>query len=153
MFQIIRNTVSVVLLSIYLTGFCGIHFIKHSCFSCSYSENYLALDAQCDGIHNCCSHSCCEHAPNEGFEYNAQENCSNTKLCCDYDLVYLKTNPTSTLIETPKIPLALETSLFCINSFTARIDTVSSQSLSQFANSYPDDYLQVKLSKLCTFRC
>jgi uncharacterized lipoprotein YehR (DUF1307 family) len=148
--RLLQNIIAFILLGFYLTGFCGIHFIKHSCYSCEHSEIHLTIDADCSDSVDC--HCCCsQHAHNK--KHHPEENISHSKLCCDYDLVYLKTNPNTILSETSKAPLAMETILLFSNIFSTYSNTTAFLHKCSYPDDYPDDYLQVDRNKLCTFIC
>ncbi|NOU61917.1 hypothetical protein [Marinifilum caeruleilacunae] len=146
----LRNIVTMLLLGFYLTGFCGVHFIKHSCFSCDHSEIHLTADADCSDSKDC--HCCCNQDDHDK-KHHPETADLDSVICCDYDLVYLKTNPNTTITETSKAPLALETLLFVINTLSTYKSSMVSPSETIYIDDYPDDYIRVDRNKLCTFIC
>lgn len=148
--KLLRNIIILILLGFYLTGYCGVHFIKHSCFSCEHSKIHFTVNADCiDHVDcNCC---CSGHDHNKKHHSEASE-CSSV-ICCDYNLVYLKTDPNTTLVETSKAPIALETLLLFTNTLGTISDSIITTIKSGYIDDYPDDYLQVDRCKLCTFLC
>lgn len=146
----LRNIITLVLLGFYLTGFCGVHFIKHSCFSCEHSEIHFTVDADCNDSTDC---NCCCNQHDHDKKHHPEIIDFDSVLCCDYDLVYLKTNPNTTLTETSKAPNVMETVLLATNTFNTKLDPLFVSSNHGYTDDYPEDYIQVDQCKLCTFLC
>ena len=148
--KMLRNIITLVLLGFYLTGFCGVHFIKHSCFSCEHSEIHFTVDTDCIDSADC--NCCCNHHDHDK-KHHPEISDFDSVICCDYDLVYLKTNPNTTLVETSKAPLIIETLLLFENTLCTTSNSIATITKCSYIDDYPDDYMQVDRCKLCTFLC
>lgn len=146
----LKNIITILLLGFYLTGFCGVHFIKHSCYSCEYAQIHFTLDANCSDSKDC---NCCCNQNDHNKKHHPETSELDSVLCCDYNLVYLKTNPNTTITETSKTPIAIETLLFFTNTFCTISNSFTSVSKCGCIADYPDNYIQVDRCKLCTFLC
>jgi hypothetical protein len=146
--KVLQNIITLVLLVFYLTGFCGVHFIKHSCYSCDHSQIHFTVDADCSDDSDC---SCCckEHS----HDHSDDKSEFNSKLCCDYSLVYLKTDPNTTLSEKSKAPTACETLLFVTNTLSTLSDCLTTTHKPGYVDDDSDDYLDVDREKLCCYLC
>jgi hypothetical protein len=146
--KVLRNIFTLVLLVFYLTGFCGVHFIKHSCYSCDHTQIHFTVDADCADNSDC---SCC--CKDHSHERTTNEADFTNELCCDYSLVYLKTNPDTTLSETSKAPTASETLLFITNTLSTLSDCLTTSYKHGYVDDDSDDYLNVDRGKLCCYLC
>ncbi|GAB7087391.1 hypothetical protein JCM15579A_14950 [Marinifilum fragile] len=147
--KMLRNIITLLLLGFYLIGFCGVHFIKHSCFSCEHSEIHFTVDADCIDSVDC--KCCCDQHDHDKKHHKISE--LGSLLCCDYNLVYLKTDPNTTLTETSKAPIVIETLLLFENALYTASNSNTTITKSGYVDDYPDDYIQVDRCKLCTFLC
>ncbi len=150
--KLLRNTFSILLLVFYLTGFCGLNLLKHSCFSCNQDDFHVIYDLNnCgDEMHDC-------EADKNSHVIHFHGNSSHTHYksvsCCASELIYLKSNPTTLINQVVKSPLVSSFDLFLCadlqlhNSIDVRFERRA-------------DYLQKiidppKLTQefLCCFRC
>lgn len=90
--KLLRNTISILLLVFYLTGFCGLNLLKHSCFACHQDDFHVIydLDKFGDEMHNC-------DADSHPHLITSHEDSSHTHYknvpCCSLELIYLKSYP------------------------------------------------------------
>ncbi len=151
----LRKITSLILLGFYLTGFCGIHFVKHSCTSCKHSEIHFNVDISCANHSTSCDDDCacccCDHS-HKKMNHVSNEDCHNS-LCCNYDFVYLKTNPYTTINESSKAPLAIETILLFTNTLNTANKSISSLPKFGFFDDSPDDFIIADRSILCSYLC
>ena len=138
-----------ILLVFYLAGFCGVHLLKHSCSSCSHSSIQLAQAESSETDHQNCT--CTEHEHRNG---NSQEEIDDQqeKVCCDYELIYLKTCPTTILTKQNKAPLANESILFIQPSFHF-LAIQAATNFTENAKFYLLKHSETNLDLLCTFLC
>lgn len=143
--QPIKNIISIVLLVFYLAGFCGIHFLKHSCSSCDHSEIQISLNSDT----KCTSCNCKEiQHPNENHSFT-----QTNKLCCDFNLVYIKTNPTSIISKTNKAPSASKLVLHTSNAISTEILFTPEPYSEEFETYNSDRQRRIKPAVLCCFIC
>ncbi|MGQ1910078.1 hypothetical protein ACT3CE_09845 [Marinifilum sp. RC60d5] len=149
--QPLKNIISLILLAFYLTGFCGIHFVKHSCFSCNHSE--IQLNIGCDYLSDSNEHDCCCESHNH--THDSKESLCSCENCfsCDYDFIYLKTNPTTTLTENSKAPIALEINLF--QTYSSNLELIITPKIAKYDFEYPCtySYKEVFRENICCFIC
>jgi hypothetical protein len=143
--QPLKNIISIVLLVFYLAGFCGIHFLKHSCSSCDHSEIQLSLNSDTE-----CSNCTCEEIQHSDENHSYDQ---DSKLCCDFDLVYLKTNPTSIINKGNKAPIASRVDL--LTSYIVSIEMLFIPELhtEEFEDYNSDRQRRIKPDVLCCFIC
>ena len=148
--QPLKNIFSMTLLVFYLTGICGIHFIKHSCFSCNHSDLHITLSA--DNFAAESEHCCCEshdHSRESHFESTS----NTSQICCDYDFVFLKTNPTTTISKNSKAPNILELNIFVTDNFKFLSFLTPVIPSLEYIDSYPDSSDKIMQDFLCCFLC
>ncbi|PKQ61584.1 hypothetical protein BZG02_15455 [Labilibaculum filiforme] len=146
--QTVKNIISIVLLVFYLAGFCGIHLLKHSCSSCNHSTIQLTQNDSPESDQNDCS---CNH----DHAHNCSDittDCEHDSYCCDYQLIYLKNNPTTTITKQNKAPLANETILFICQSIKLLVLLSEAKDTEQTA-FYLLPNSETDLNLLCTYRC
>ncbi len=145
MLQRIKNIISIVLLVFYLAGFCGIHLLKHSCPTCDYSEMSISINSDTS-----CTNCCCKENKKSTNTYIVH---SDHNVCCDFDLVYLKTNPTTVITKANKAPIASETVLFTSQTINSQIIFAPERYLHEFEDSNSDRNKRIKPEVLCCFIC
>ncbi|MDM8161907.1 hypothetical protein QUH73_18970 [Labilibaculum sp. K2S] len=143
--QPIKNIISIVLLVFYLAGFCGIHLLKHSCSSCDHSEVQVLINSDTE-----CSNCPCEtnHHSDENHSYDQANN-----LCCDFDLVYLKTNPRSIINKTNKAPNASKLVLLISYAVSIEILFTPEPHAEEFKDYNSNQKRRIKPDVLCCFNC
>lgn len=147
--QPIKNMISIVLLVFYLAGFCGIHLLKHSCSTCNHSSIQLTQSNSPKSEQNNCS--CNDH--NDAHECSNQTlDCTHNTYCCNYKLIYLKNNPTTTLTKQNKAPHANETILF-ICKRTERLIVLSEAKNTEQSTFHLLSHSETDLNMLSTYRC
>ena len=150
--KLFTNTISIILLVFYLTGFCGLNLLKHSCFTCHQHDFHVIYDLDhCgDEMHVC-------EADPRPHRVQAHEEPSHAHYvaipCCTLELIYLKNYP--------KIPLNQVVKSSLIPSLDLHI--VSGLQLCNFIDAskkVSSDYLQritdppeISIQKLCCYRC
>ena len=72
---------------------------------------HFMVDGDC-GMGEDCHCICSQHHHSNEINFN---NCTQN-LCCDYSLVYLKTDPNTILTETKRAPNALQILLFTVHN-------------------------------------
>ncbi len=95
--------------------------------------------------------TCTEHEHRNG---NSQEEIDDQqeKVCCDYELIYLKTCPTTILTKQNKAPLANESILFIQPSFHF-LAIQAATNFTENAKFYLLKHSETNLDLLCTFLC
>lgn len=88
--KLFTNIISIVLLVVYLIGFCGLNLLKHSCLACDKDKYHVVydLDNCCDDVHIC---EADPHAHTTQAYYTESP-------CCSSELIYLQNCP-DTLIQ------------------------------------------------------
>lgn len=143
--QPIKNIISIVLLVFYLAGFCGIHLTKYNCSSCDHSKVQVSMNSDTE----CSNCPCEENQHSDKIHSYDQAN----KLCCDFDLVYLKTNPRSIINKANKAPSASKLVLFISNELS--IETLFTPELhaEEFEACNSDRQRRIEPDVLCCFIC
>lgn len=147
--QPIKNIISIVLLVFYLAGFCGVHFLKHSCSSCNHTSLQIAETGNSEIDHQHCN--CCKHNSANCNSHEGINSCQDT-FCCDYELIYLKNSPTTTLTKQNKAPEANESTLFILPSFNF-LAIQAKTNLKENRKSYLLKHSETNLDLLCTYLC
>lgn len=148
--KLVQNTISILLLVFYLTGFCGLNFLKHKCFSCEQESFHIIYNQD----------KC-------GSEINANESDSlishhygifsqtEYKLvsCCVLKFIYLKHSPKTRINQEVKSPLLPSLDLFLSvdqlkKNLFADIPTETSDYLKKIITP-PDKTQEI----LCCYRC
>ncbi|MFT5749229.1 MAG: hypothetical protein ACI93S_000482 [Ancylomarina sp.] len=150
--KLFQNTISILLLVFYLTGFCGLNLLKHSCFACQQDDFHLIYDMDnCgDEMHLCQADS---HPHVIHFHGNSSHAHIIGEACCSLELIYLKNNPKTLVKQVVKSPLVPSLDLFLCPDFQVQTFNDSSQEL-------VTDYLQkiidppeITQELLCCYRC
>ena len=150
--KLFRNTISILLLVFYLTGFCGLNLLKHSCFSCHQDDFHVIydLDKFGDEMHVC-------EADSQPHLVTSHEDSSHTHYnnapCCSLELIYLKCYPKTFIQQVEKslysssIDLLMYADLQLHNYMDVRVEQRA-------------DYLQkiidppeITQELLCCYRC
>lgn len=147
--QPIKNIISIVLLVFYLAGFCGIHLLKQTCSSCNHSSNLLTQTYSSVLEKNDCF---CHNHTYSPLNLNQTINDENDTNCCGYQLIYLKNNPTTTIIKQNKAPLVNETVLFTCQDIR-RLTLLSETRNIEQVNFFLLPYSDTDLNMICTYRC
>lgn len=142
--QPIKNIISIVLLVFYFAGFCGIHLIKHSCSSCDHSEVQVSMNSDTEYSNCPCEKN---HHSDDNHSYDQTSN-----LCCDFDLVYLKTNPRSIINKSNKAPCASKFVLL-ISYAVSDILFTHEPHAEEFEVYNSDRQRRIKPDVLCCFIC
>jgi hypothetical protein len=144
-----KNIISIVLLGFYLAGFCGIHLLKHQCSCCEQSSIQIAQSSSSLSTENLSE--CCQ---DEAIQKDSvpSSNCAENSYCCDYEIIYLKSDPETTLSKENKAPIANESILFIPQIIKLL------KILAKSINPEPTAYLfhqqsETDLNRLCTYRC
>lgn len=140
------------LLVFYLTGFCGLNLLKHSCFSCDQDDFHVVYDLdKCGDEMHVCEADSRLHIIN--LHKNSVQNDHIADPCCSLELIYLKNNPKTLLKQVVKSPLISNLDLYLDADFQIQTFHVS-------RNKKDRDYLQniidppeITLQKLCCYRC
>ncbi|MCZ4695938.1 hypothetical protein DWB61_14235 [Ancylomarina euxinus] len=150
--KLFRNTISILLLVFYLTGFCGLNLLKHSCFACHQDDFHLIYDLDnCgDEMHVCKSDP---HPHVIHFHGNSSHAHFNSEPCCALELIYLKNYPKTLVKQVVKSPLVSSLDLFlCVDlHFHNFIDTgneVNNDDLQKII-----DPPEITQELLCCYRC
>ena len=147
--QPIKNIISIVLLVFYLAGFCGIHLLKHSCSTCDHSGIQLTQSNSPESEQNNCS--CDNHSHAHKYSDQTLDHSHDT-YCCDYKLIYLKNNPTTTITKQNRAPLANETILFICQSIKLLIVLSEARDTEQTVFCLLT-HSETDLNMLCTYLC
>lgn len=109
--KLIQNTISIILLVFYLTGFCGLNLLKHSCYACHQDDFHLIYDLNnCgDEVHDCVADS---HPHVIHFHGNSSHTHVIGETCCSLELIYLKNNAKTLVKQVVKSPLISSLDLF-----------------------------------------
>ncbi|WP_372645899.1 hypothetical protein, partial [Ancylomarina sp.] len=109
--KLFRNTISILLLVFYLTGFCGLNLLKHSCVSCHQDDFHVIYDlGKCgDEMHVC---EADPHPHVIHFHGNTSHVHYSSVPCCSLELIYLKNYPKTLLKQVVKSPLISSLDLF-----------------------------------------
>ena len=147
--QPIKNIISIVLLVFYLAGFCGVHLLKHSCSSCDHASIQLSQTGSSEIDHQHCT--CCKH---DHTNIHTTEKVGNNQctICCDYELIYLKNSPTTTLTKQSKAPLAYENILF-IQKNTNFLVFQAVTNFTEYTKFYLLKHSDTDQDQLCTYLC
>ncbi|WP_096432234.1 hypothetical protein [Labilibaculum antarcticum] len=143
--QPIKNIISIVLLVFYLAGFCGIHLLKHSCSSCDHSEVQVSMNSDTE-----CSNCPCEESQRSYKNHSYDQ---ANKLCCDFDLVYLKTNPRSIINKTNNAPSASKFVLLISYAVSIEMLFTPETYAEEFEACNSDRQRRIKPDVLCCFIC
>jgi hypothetical protein len=119
--------------------------LKHSCSSCNHSDIQVSIISDTD-CSNCCSEDHKHLSENDSFE-------SARKICCDFDLVYLKTNPTSVINKANKAPIASELALLISHAVSIETLFTPELNLEEFEDYNSDRQRRIKPDVLCCFIC
>ena len=149
---VLRNTISILLLVLYLTGFCGLNLLKHSCFACHQDDYHLIYDLnECgDQMHVCDAdprpHVIHYHGNSSHVHYTGIH-------CCSLELIYLKNSPKTLIKHAVKSPLVLSLDLF-------QSSYLQLHKFYDASNESRVDYLQkivdppeITQPLLCCYRC
>ena len=109
--KLFRNTISMLLLVFYLTGFCGLNLLKHSCSACHQDDFHLIYD-----LNNCGDEMhLCEADPHPHVIHYRGNTAHAHKIgepCCALELIYLKNYPKTLVKQVVKSPLVSTLDLF-----------------------------------------
>lgn len=150
--KLFRNTISILLLVFYLTGFCGLNLLKHSCYACHQDDFHLIYDLNnCgDEMHDCVADS---HPHVIHFHGNSSHAHFKSEPCCALELIYLKNFPKTLVKQVVKSPLVSSIDLHIASglqlyNFIDVSKTVSSDYLQKIV-----DPPEISAQKLCCYRC
>lgn len=102
---------SILLLVLYLTGFCGLNLLKHSCFACHQDDYHLIYDLnECGDQMHVCDDDLRPHVIH--FHGNSSHAHYKAVSCCALQLIYLKNYPKTLIKQVVKSPLVLSFDLF-----------------------------------------
>lgn len=147
--QPIRNIISILLLGFYLAGFCGIHLVKHNCSSCKQTSFQIAQSTSFLSKTN--PSECCDDKQIQKDSFQSS-NCTENSYCCDYELIYLKNNPKTTLAQENKTPVANESILFITQII--KLLRILAKSINPEPTAYNfHQQLETDLTRFCTYRC
>ena len=149
--KLLRNTISILLLVFYLTGFCGLNLLKHSCFACNQDDFHVIydLDKFADEIHICKadSHSHC-------IQTNHDSPCAHYGEipCCTLELIYLKNSPDTLIEQIVKSPLVSSQDLF-VCAYLLQIDYSSYEEVHGDCLQKIINPPEITQDLLCCYRC
>ncbi len=150
--KLLTNTISIILLVFYLTGFCGLNLLKHSCFACNEADFHVIYDLNnCgDEMHVCEADS---HPHVIHFHGNSSHMHYKAVPCCALELIYVKNYPKTLVKQAVKSPLISSIDLHIASGLQLCNLIDSSKTVSS-------DYLQkivdppeISIQKLCCYRC
>ena len=145
----LKNIISIILLVFYLAGFCGIHLVKHSCTACEHSSLQMSYEDDSESQDN----QCCCHQHQCEKKSDTCNDVMQESLCCDFELISLKTNPTTTIIESRKAPMASELDLLIYNSLNLHPFVLSVPKKQEYHNiSFIPPSIAAQ-EDLCCFLC
>ncbi len=136
----------------YLTGFCGLNLLKHSCFACHKSDFHLIYDLDHGGneVHHCKADS---HPHIIHFHDNSTHVHYISDPCCALELIYLKNNPKSLLKQVVKSPLISSIDLYILPGLQLYNFTDTSENTNKDCLYKIIDPPPITAQKLCCFRC
>jgi len=150
--KLLRNTISILLLVFYLTGFCGLNLLKHSCFACHQDDFYLIYDLdKCgDETHVCEADS---HPHVIHFHGNSSHAHYKAVPCCALELIYLKNYPKTLIKQAAKPPLVPSLDLFlCADLQLHNFIDVSIEHRADYLHKIIDPP-EITQDLLCCYRC
>lgn len=150
--KLLRNTISIILLVFYLTGFCGLNLLKHSCLACHQYDFHVIYDLDnCgDEMHVCESNS----VPHRIHFHEESSHAHYAAIpCCTLELIYLKNYPKTSLNKVVKSSSISSLDLHIVSglqlyNFINASKTVSSDYLQRII-----DPPEISIQKLCCYRC
>jgi hypothetical protein len=150
--KLFTNAISIILLVFYLTGFCGLNLLKHSCFACHQDDFHVIYDLDnCgDEMHVCESNPVLHRI--HSHEESAQAHYAAIP-CCTLELIYIKNYPKTPLNQVVKSSLISSLDLHIASglqlyNFIDASKTVSSDYLQKIV-----DPPEISAQKLCCYRC
>lgn len=135
----------------YLTGFCGLNLLKHSCFTCHQDDFHLIYDLdKSDAACVCEAHSH-SHAINfdEEFSYTHYK----TTPCCSLELIYLKNEPKTLIKQVVKSPLLSSIDLLLFIDLQFQNSSDSSRELVADRLQKIIEPPSIAQDFLCCYRC
>jgi len=150
--KLFRNTISILLLVFYLTGFCGLNLLKLSCNACHQDDFHLIYDLNnCgDEMHDCEADS---HPHIIHFHGNASHPHFKVEPCCALELIYLKNYPKTLVKKVVKSPLISSLDLFLCPDFQVQTFNDSSKELVFNYLQKIIDPSEITQELLCCYRC
>ena len=150
--KLFTNTISIILLVFYLTGFCGLNLLKHSCFACQQDDFHVIYDLDnCgDEMHVCESnplpHRIQSHEEASHAHYAAIP-------CCSLELIYLKNYPKTLIQQVEKSTSSLSVDLFiCAGLQPHKYINVSVEQRANYLQKIIDPP-EITQESLCCYRC
>ena len=148
--KLLQNTISILLLVFYLTGFCGLNLLKHSCFSCDQDDFHVVYDLdKCgDEMHVCEADS----RPHVVSLHKTPPHSNRiSEPCCSLELIYLKNFPKTLLKQVVKSPLVSH--LYLHTDFQLQIfNNLKNEKSRRFLLDIIDPP-KITQQKLCCYRC
>jgi len=150
--KLFRNTISMLLLVFYLTGFCGLNLLKHSCQACHQDDFHLIYD-----LNNCGDEMhVCEADPHPHvIHYHGNSNHAHKigEPCCALELIYLKNNPKTLVKQVVKSPLVSSLDLFlCADVHLSNFIEVGIEQRADYLQKIIDPP-EITQESLCCYRC
>ncbi len=150
--KLFRNTISILLLVFYLTGFCGLNLLKHSCYACHEDDFHLIYDLNNSGdeMHECAADS---HPHIIHFHGNSSHTHFKVVACCSLELIYLKNYPKTLIKQVVKSPLVSSLDLFlCADLHFHNFIDVSIEQRADYFQKIIDPP-KITQEFLCCYRC
>jgi hypothetical protein len=147
----LRNITTLLLLACYLTGFCGFHLVKHSCFSCDSKEFSLHFSNEKDNSH--AHYHCCQKHGNVHCCSEESVDTNDLQFCCDYQLLYFKINPKTLVSKNSKPPMAMQMQLLLSHILSSQSLALLSNDQNHFSDLLFLPYEEPDQENLCCFLC
>ena len=148
--KLFQNTISIVLLVCYLTGFCGLNLLKHSCFVCQESDYHLIYDLKVDGDE---MQGCEVDSPLISSKEESSHAHYNNVSCCSLELIYLKNHPKTILQQAEKSLSPSTLDLFIgVDLYLHNFFDVGVEQRADYRYKIIDPF-KIAQDFLCCFRC
>lgn len=150
--KLFQNTISIVLLVFYLTGFCGLNLLKHSCFVCHEQDYHLIYDL---GIDDDEMHVCEADSHIHLISSDEDSSCAHYKnvSSCSWELIYLKNYPKTLLEQVEKSLSASSIDLFiCADLHLHNFIDLGVEQRADYLQKIIDPP-EITQELLCCYRC